>query len=147
MCKGFPRAVFFKQGIITYQHIMSGNQKRSAQKTLKCFTWGEASIFSWIICVLDVGHGQYRNPPTMQETHVWFLGSEDPLEKEMATHSSIPAWKIPWAEDPGGLQSMGLQESETSYGLNHGQWSLWESAVILRSRIYWVRMNTHRHLN
>ena len=47
----------------------------------------------------------------MQETRVRFLGREDPLEKEMATHSSILAWRIPWTEEPGRLQSMGLQES------------------------------------
>ena len=40
------------------------------------------------------------------------LGQEDPLEKEMATHSSILDWRIPWAEEPGGLQSLGLQESD-----------------------------------
>ena len=45
----------------------------------------------------------------MQETQVRFLGQEDPLEKGLATHSCILAWKIPWAEEPGGLQSMGLQ--------------------------------------
>ena len=45
--------------------------------------------------------------PTMQETWVQSLGREDPLEKEMATHSSILAWKIPWTEEPGRLQSMG----------------------------------------
>ena len=45
----------------------------------------------------------------MQETWVWTLGQEDPLEKEMATHSSILAWKIPWMEEPGRLQSMGSQ--------------------------------------
>ena len=45
----------------------------------------------------------------MQETWVQSLGSEDPLEKEMATHSSILAWKIPWAEEPGRPQSNGLQ--------------------------------------
>ena len=44
-----------------------------------------------------------------QETLVRFLGQEDPLEKEMATHLSILAWKIPWTEEPGGLQSTGLQ--------------------------------------
>ena len=49
----------------------------------------------------------------MQETWVRFLGQEDPLEKEMATHSSILAWRIPWIEDPGRLQSMGLQGSDT----------------------------------
>ena len=48
--------------------------------------------------------------PTMWETSVQSLGWEDPLEKEMATHSSSPAWKIPWTEEPGGLQSMGLQK-------------------------------------
>ena len=45
----------------------------------------------------------------MWETGVWSLGWEDPLEKEVATHSSILAWKIPWIQEPGGLQSMGLQ--------------------------------------
>ena len=46
---------------------------------------------------------------TMRETRVQFLGWEDPLEKEMATHSSALAWKIPWTEERGRLQSMGLQ--------------------------------------
>ena len=50
-----------------------------------------------------------KHLPTMQETRVRSLGQEDPLEKEMATHSSIVAWKIPWTEEPGGLQSMGLR--------------------------------------
>ena len=47
--------------------------------------------------------------PSMQETWVQSLGWEDPLEKEMATHSSTLAWRIPWMEEPGRLQSMGLQ--------------------------------------
>ena len=51
-----------------------------------------------------------KNLPAMQETRVHFLGQEDPVEKRMATHSSILAWRIPWAEEPGGLQSMGSQE-------------------------------------
>ena len=50
----------------------------------------------------------------MQETRVRFLGQEDPLEKEMATHSSILAWRTPWTEEPGRLQSMGSQESDTT---------------------------------
>ena len=50
-----------------------------------------------------------KNLPAMQETPVRSLGWEDPLEKGMATHSSILAWRIPWTEEPGGLQSMGLQ--------------------------------------
>ena len=48
----------------------------------------------------------------MQETRIRSLGWEDPLEKEMATHSSILAWEIPWTEEPGSLQSMGLQKSQ-----------------------------------
>ena len=50
-----------------------------------------------------------KHLPTMWEIQVQSLGWEDPLEKEMATHSSILAWKIPWMEEPGGLQTMGLQ--------------------------------------
>ena len=50
-----------------------------------------------------------KHLPTMQETWVQSLGQEDPLEKAMATHSSTLAWKIPWTEEPGRLQSMGLQ--------------------------------------
>ena len=50
-----------------------------------------------------------KNLPAMQETQIRFLDWEDPLEKEMATHSGSLAWRIPWAEEPGGLQSMGLQ--------------------------------------
>ena len=48
-----------------------------------------------------------KNLPAMQETQVQSLGQEDPVEKEMATHSSILAWRIPWTEEPGRLQSMG----------------------------------------
>ena len=51
-----------------------------------------------------------KNLPATQETRVWSLGQKDPLEKEMATHSSILAQRIPWTEEPGRLQSMGSQE-------------------------------------
>ena len=50
-----------------------------------------------------------KNLPAMPETWVQFLGQEEPLEKEMATHSNILAWEIPWTEEPGGLQSIELQ--------------------------------------
>ena len=53
-----------------------------------------------------------KNPPEMQETRVGFLGQEDPLVKGMETHSSTLAWRIPWAEEPGRLQSMGHKESD-----------------------------------
>ena len=57
--------------------------------------------------------------PAMQETWVPSLGWEDPLEKEVATHSSIHAWKIPWTKEPGGLQSWGCKESDTTEQLTH----------------------------
>ena len=58
-----------------------------------------------------------KNLPASQETQeswVQSVGREDPLEKRIATHSSILAWKIPWTEEPGGLQSMGSQEADTT---------------------------------
>ena len=68
--------------------------------------------------------------PARRKTWVRSLGQADPLEKEMATHSSTLAWKIPWMEEPGGLQSMGLQSQTQlsnftgSLGLHHStQWS------------------------
>ena len=62
-----------------------------------------------------------KNLPAMQEIQVWLLGWEDSLEKGMATHSSILAWRIPWTEKSGGLQSVGSQESNTTKRLNHQQ--------------------------
>ena len=67
-------------------------------------------------CLVPVGvpgGSTVKNPPVMQqlqETQVGSLGQEDPLEEGMATHSSILAWTIPWAEESGGLQSMGLKK-------------------------------------
>ena len=61
--------------------------------------------YSWASLVVQT----VKNPPAMQETWVPFLGQEDPLKKGMATHYSILAWRIPWSEEPGGLQSIGWQ--------------------------------------
>ena len=71
-------------------------------------------IFNMIfIILLGLPSGSVvKAPPAMQETRVLFVGWEDPLGKEMAAHSSILAWRIPRTEEPGGLQSMGSQESE-----------------------------------
>ena len=54
-----------------------------------------------------------KNPRAIQETHVRSLGQEDPLEKGMTTHSSILTWRIPWTEEPGGLQVHGVAKSQT----------------------------------
>ena len=66
--------------------------------------WHLLNSFLWVSLIAQ----SVKNLPAMQETWVRFLGQEDPLGKEMAVHSSILAWKIPWTEEPGGLQSMGL---------------------------------------
>ena len=69
--------------------------------------------------VLFIAPQSVKYPPAMQETWVRSLGQEDPLEEGTVTHSSILAWEIPWTEEPGGLQSMGSQESDTTERLNH----------------------------
>ena len=63
------------------------------------------SSYSWVSLLTQV----VKNLPAVGETWVLSLGREDPLEEGMATHSGILAWRIPWTEDPGGLQSMGSQ--------------------------------------
>ena len=60
-----------------------------------------------------------KNLPAMPETQVQSLGQENPLEKGMATHSSILAWRIPWPEEPCGLQPMGHKESDMTERLTH----------------------------
>ena len=73
--------------------------------------------------------------PAMHETGVRFLGWEDPLEKEMAIHSSTIAWKIPWIEEPGRPQSMGLQRVRHDWATNtHTQTHI--QIIILMLRIY-----------
>ena len=78
-----------------------------------------------------------KNLPAVQETWVQILGQEDPLEKEMATHSSILTWRIPWAEEPSRLQSMGSQESDMTQRLNHqeSQESLLSFSALRRVRL------------
>ena len=63
----------------------------------------------WFVSLSSLVAQEVKSLPAMQEAWVQFLGQKDPLEKETATHSSIPAWETPWTEEPGGLQSMGLQ--------------------------------------
>ena len=68
------------------------------------------------------GVSAVKNPPAMQktqETKLWSLGQEDPLEEEMATHSSIFAWGIPWTEEPGGLQSTESQRFRHDWATDH----------------------------
>ena len=73
------------------------------------------------------GGSMVKNLPAKQETQVWFLGGEDPLGEGMATHSCTLVWKIPWTEEPGGLQSMGL----CRVGHDRSDWA-------------WTRITRHR---
>ena len=70
------------------------------------------------VCGASLVAQRLKHLPTMLEIWVQSLSREDPLEKEMATHSSILAWRIPWTEEPGGLQSTGRKESDTTEGLH-----------------------------
>ena len=76
-----------------------------------------------------------KSLPAMQETQIRFLGWEDPLEKEMATHSSTLAWRIPWTEEPGMLQSMGSQESDMTERLSTHSTNEYSSLVRLKYSI------------
>ena len=90
--------------------------------TFSCLSMGsqlglsaEISTGVFFMCLLGLPHGgllvaqMVKNLPALQETRVQSLGWKDPLEKEMAIHSSTIAWKIPWTDEPGRLQSVGSQ--------------------------------------
>ena len=89
--------------------------------------WGNLHLVSGISQWASTAAKRVKCPPEMWETRVWSLGQEDPLEKEMATHSSILAWRIQWTEEPSRLQSTGLQkvrhEWATSLTFTIGQWA------------------------
>ena len=87
-----------------------------------------------------------KNLPAMQQTWVQSLGQEDPLEEGMATHYSILAWRIPWTEEPGGLQShqglQGCKESDTTERLSLTQVIILQSMCILDIKLY--TLNTYK---
>ena len=86
---------------ISLQNIQTAHvaqYKKQTTQSKNGQVWGDTSLVAQ----------RLKRLPLMQETQVRSLGWEDPLEKEMATHSSTLAWKLPWLEEPGGLQSMGL---------------------------------------
>ena len=85
-----------------------------------------------------------KNLPSLQETWVQSLGWEDPLEKGMATHSSILAWRIPWTEEPGGLQSMVSQKVRPEWAINtfkENSWAKWKLVPGNHPHKY-----THKHI-
>ena len=80
-----------------------------------------------------------KHLPTMQETWVWFLGGEDPQEKEMATRSSILAWRIPWTEEPGELQSTGSQRVGHDWVTNTHTYNLNCHPSLASQVAHWVK--------
>ena len=116
------------------------------QSMVRCSSWVKAALasgWSWnkhglqgvigavvLISTSDPGEGSsyflsfwlvaqmVKNPPAIKETQVQSLDQEDPLEKGMATHSSILAWRIPWTEEPGGLHSMGSLRVRHDWDIN-----------------------------
>ena len=105
-----------------------------------------------ISCILRASmgflHGSVvKNMPTvqeMQETQIWFLNKEDPLEEGMTTHSNILAWRIPWTEESGGLRSMGLQRVRLRVWLKSLTWSIAQHSTahgisIFRVLIYRIK--------
>ena len=108
--------------VISFSRGISLTQ--GSHSSLLCFLHWQAD--SLPLCHLGIPHTYIythvpqivRNLPAMQETQVWSLGWEDPLEKGMATHCSILAWRIPWTEEPGGLQSMGWQRIQHNWATN-----------------------------
>ena len=94
----------------TYQtqellELTTVNTAEEKRERVLCRALIVSVIFIWASLIAQM----VKNLPAMQEPRVQSPGQEDPLEKEMATHSSILAWRMPWTEEPGGLQSMGLQ--------------------------------------
>ena len=86
---------------------------------------------SWTSLVMVIKEKKKIHLP-MQETRVWSLGWEDPLEKEMASHSSVLAWEIPWTEESGGLQSVGSQrvEHDWAHERTHTHTHIFESRLL-----------------
>ena len=96
----------------SYNHLITSELKITTH-TISCLVFKTNILFLKLYCELGLPDGsdseEFACNATMQETWVQSLGQEDPQENEMATHSSILGWRIPWTEEPGGLQSMGSQ--------------------------------------
>ena len=88
----------------------------------------------------SLGAQMVKNLPAVQKTRVWSLGQEDSLEKGMATHSSILAWKIPWTEEPGLLQSKGSQRVRHDWATNtwHPYDFLWQNVYLGLLPTFWL---------
>ena len=124
----FPKTIYTVQDnstiLLTYQRKYKFSQYIFGAQQCTYFNFSFKAIYAWHRASL-VAKRLKRLPP-MWETQVRFLGQEDSLEKEMATHSTILAWRIPWTEEPGRLQSTGSQRVRhdwaTSLHFMHDVW-------------------------
>ena len=118
-------ALFLAQLLTTYANLSEPLSEKGWVFTIE---WKQEGSSLYFLVAQMV-----KRPPAVRETRVQSLGWEDPLEKEMATHSNTLAWKIPWTEEPGGLQSMGSQTvghdwaTSVSLSLSHFTGLLWGS--------------------
>ena len=132
-CNHFVQGITARGLAVTWswnlEKLKSRNWKIYPVSSVNVFSFYEKEVWlhlwSRMCCLWGFPGGlAAKNLSAMQETQVWSMGQEDPLEEEMGTHSSILAWRIPWTEEPGRLQSMGSQ------GVRHS-WNNWAQMCFL----------------
>ena len=120
--KMFPSSILDRirvhRAVIAILVMLQSCSRLSRKGGLYLVSWKSREDSMRLLLQLESLAQSVKNLPAVQETQVRSLGQEDPLEKEMATHSSILAWKISWTEEPGGLQSMGSQKVEHDWVTN-----------------------------
>ena len=108
-CLPYKFVLIFIEVQLMYKVVLASAVQQSESYTF-IYTYTHSFLDSSLVAQM------VQSLPAVPETWVRFLGQEDPLEKEMATHSSILAWRIPWTEEPGGLQSTGSQRVRQDCG-------------------------------
>ena len=103
----FQHAIKFCCFVLTRCNHLTRSERQPMQTTVNKAFATQTWTYRMLLCRASLVAQRLKRLPVLQETWVRSLGREDPLEKEMATHSSILAWRIPWTEEPGGLQSTG----------------------------------------
>ena len=107
--------------------------------------WSQQSLLQTLVddSVAPLVAQTVKNLPALWETQVWSLDWEDPLEKGMATHCSILTWRVPWTEEPGGLQSLGSHNIRHDWEINTCRWF----RFVLKSKNLCIRLSPSRGIN